>query len=183
MRSLLVHRNGNFVQSTSPRWAGAFFEGFALSEIEAFLKEAGLVAVRSQRVLPAAAEAGKLTVALWLAEDPLRDGRDGVADQTSDTISRLLRPERGDLPGEIMPVGGPDSPLTEATTSPTLRPAAARVIREKSAERRSLSRLSLNSSIRASRDWRAPSSAMRPSQSRSGQAVLRTAAQDVPETP
>ncbi len=44
--------------------------GFALSEIEAFLKEAGLVAVRSQRVLPAAAEAGKLTVALWLAEDP-----------------------------------------------------------------------------------------------------------------
>ena len=43
--------------------------GFALSEIEAFLSEAGLVAVRSGRVLPAG-EAGKLTVALWIAEDP-----------------------------------------------------------------------------------------------------------------
>ncbi len=44
--------------------------GFALSEIEAFLIEAGLVAVRSKRVPPAAGESGKLTVALWLAEDP-----------------------------------------------------------------------------------------------------------------
>ena len=44
--------------------------GFALSEIEAFLIEAGLAAARSKRVPPAAGEAGKLTVALWLAEDP-----------------------------------------------------------------------------------------------------------------
>jgi hypothetical protein len=26
MRSLLVHRNSEFLQSTSPRWAGAFFD-------------------------------------------------------------------------------------------------------------------------------------------------------------
>ena len=44
--------------------------GFTLSEIEAFLIDAGLVAARSKRVPPAAGEAGKLTVALWLAEDP-----------------------------------------------------------------------------------------------------------------
>jgi demethylmenaquinone methyltransferase/2-methoxy-6-polyprenyl-1,4-benzoquinol methylase/ArsR family transcriptional regulator len=44
--------------------------GFAISEIEDFLKEAGLVAVRSARVPPAPGESGKLTVALWLAEDP-----------------------------------------------------------------------------------------------------------------
>ena len=44
--------------------------GFTLSEIEAFLIDAGLVAARSKRAPPAAGEAGKLTVALWLAEDP-----------------------------------------------------------------------------------------------------------------
>ena len=44
--------------------------GFPPAEIEGFLAEAGLVAVRSTRVTPAADEAGKLTVVLWLAEDP-----------------------------------------------------------------------------------------------------------------
>jgi ubiquinone/menaquinone biosynthesis C-methylase UbiE len=44
--------------------------GFAISEIEGFLAEAGLVGVRSTRVPPATGESGKLTVALWLAEDP-----------------------------------------------------------------------------------------------------------------
>ncbi len=44
--------------------------GFALSEIESFLAEAGLVGVDAKRVPPAAGESGKLTVALWLAQDP-----------------------------------------------------------------------------------------------------------------
>ena len=44
--------------------------GFALSEVESYLAEAGLVAIRSRRVPPGAGESGKLTVALWLAEDP-----------------------------------------------------------------------------------------------------------------
>ncbi len=44
--------------------------GFPLAEIEGFLTEAGLVAARSKRVAPAPGESGKLTVALWLAEDP-----------------------------------------------------------------------------------------------------------------
>ena len=44
--------------------------GFAVREIEGYLAAAGLVAVRSKRVPPATGEAGKLTVALWLAEDP-----------------------------------------------------------------------------------------------------------------
>jgi ubiquinone/menaquinone biosynthesis C-methylase UbiE len=44
--------------------------GFALSEIESFLAEAGLVGVHAKRVPPAAGESGKLTVVLWLAEDP-----------------------------------------------------------------------------------------------------------------
>ncbi len=44
--------------------------GFAVSEIESFLAEAGLVGVQAKRVPPAAGESGKLTVALWLAEDP-----------------------------------------------------------------------------------------------------------------
>jgi ubiquinone/menaquinone biosynthesis C-methylase UbiE len=44
--------------------------GFPLSEIEGFLSEAGLVAARSLRVAPSPGEQGKLTVALWLAEDP-----------------------------------------------------------------------------------------------------------------
>ncbi len=44
--------------------------GFAAKEIEGYLGEAGLVAVRSELVPPGANESGKLTVALWLAEDP-----------------------------------------------------------------------------------------------------------------
>jgi ubiquinone/menaquinone biosynthesis C-methylase UbiE/DNA-binding transcriptional ArsR family regulator len=44
--------------------------GFAVSEIEGYLAEAGLAAIRSERVPPAKGEAGKLTVALWIAEDP-----------------------------------------------------------------------------------------------------------------
>jgi demethylmenaquinone methyltransferase/2-methoxy-6-polyprenyl-1,4-benzoquinol methylase/ArsR family transcriptional regulator len=44
--------------------------GFAASEVESYLAEAGLVAIRSQRVPPGAGESDKLTVALWLAEDP-----------------------------------------------------------------------------------------------------------------
>jgi ubiquinone/menaquinone biosynthesis C-methylase UbiE len=44
--------------------------GFPISEIEGFLAEAGLVGVISTRVPPATDESGKLTVALWLAEDP-----------------------------------------------------------------------------------------------------------------
>ena len=40
------------------------------AEIESFLAEAGLVRFRAARVPPAAGESGKLTVALWLAEDP-----------------------------------------------------------------------------------------------------------------
>ncbi len=50
--------------------------GFPLAEIEGFLAEAGLAAARSRRIEPAPGESGKLTVALWLAEDPriLSDG-------------------------------------------------------------------------------------------------------------
>ncbi len=44
--------------------------GFPISEIESFLGEAGLAGIRSKRVPPAAGESGKLTVALWIAEDP-----------------------------------------------------------------------------------------------------------------
>ena len=44
--------------------------GFALDEIEGYLAEAGLAAIRAARVPPAKGEAGKLTVALWIAEDP-----------------------------------------------------------------------------------------------------------------
>ena len=44
--------------------------GFPLAEIEGFLTDAGLVAAQSRRVPPAPGESGKLTVALWLAEDP-----------------------------------------------------------------------------------------------------------------
>ena len=43
--------------------------GFPLAEIEGWLAEAGLVALRSRRVPPGTGESGKLTVALWLAED------------------------------------------------------------------------------------------------------------------
>ncbi len=44
--------------------------GFALSEIEGFLAEAGLAGLQAKRVPPMAGELGKLTVAIWLAEDP-----------------------------------------------------------------------------------------------------------------
>ena len=44
--------------------------GFAIDEIEGYLAEAGLAAIRAERVPPGEGEAGKLTVALWIAEDP-----------------------------------------------------------------------------------------------------------------
>jgi len=44
--------------------------GFALDEIKGYLAEAGLADIRAERVAPAKGEAGKLTVALWIAEDP-----------------------------------------------------------------------------------------------------------------
>jgi ubiquinone/menaquinone biosynthesis C-methylase UbiE/DNA-binding transcriptional ArsR family regulator len=44
--------------------------GFAADEIESYLAESGLTAIRVERVPPAKGEAGKLTVALWIAEDP-----------------------------------------------------------------------------------------------------------------
>jgi demethylmenaquinone methyltransferase/2-methoxy-6-polyprenyl-1,4-benzoquinol methylase/ArsR family transcriptional regulator len=44
--------------------------GFSDQEIRALLDEAGLRPIATRRVAPAAGEAGKLTVALWLAEDP-----------------------------------------------------------------------------------------------------------------
>ena len=44
--------------------------GFAVDEVEGYLAEAGLAAIRVERVPPAKGEAGKLTVALWIAEDP-----------------------------------------------------------------------------------------------------------------
>lgn len=44
--------------------------GFAVAEIEGFLVEAGLTGVRSERVPPAKGEPSKLTVALWIAQDP-----------------------------------------------------------------------------------------------------------------
>jgi demethylmenaquinone methyltransferase/2-methoxy-6-polyprenyl-1,4-benzoquinol methylase/ArsR family transcriptional regulator len=44
--------------------------GFAIKEIETYLADAGLAAIRSELVPPGADESGKLTVALWLAEDP-----------------------------------------------------------------------------------------------------------------
>ena len=44
--------------------------GFAVHEVEGYLADAGLANIRSERVPPAAGEAGKLTVVLWIAEDP-----------------------------------------------------------------------------------------------------------------
>jgi ubiquinone/menaquinone biosynthesis C-methylase UbiE len=44
--------------------------GFATQEVEDYLAEAGLANVRSERVPPAMGEADKLTVVLWIAEDP-----------------------------------------------------------------------------------------------------------------
>jgi len=44
--------------------------GFSDEEMQGFLTEAGLVDVQRQLVAPRRAEAGKLTVAIWLARDP-----------------------------------------------------------------------------------------------------------------
>jgi demethylmenaquinone methyltransferase/2-methoxy-6-polyprenyl-1,4-benzoquinol methylase/ArsR family transcriptional regulator len=44
--------------------------GFATRELEGYLTEAGLANIRAERVPPAMGEAGKLTVVLWIAEDP-----------------------------------------------------------------------------------------------------------------
>ncbi len=44
--------------------------GFGAQEIEGYLAQAGLVNVCLERVPPARGEASKLTVALWIAEDP-----------------------------------------------------------------------------------------------------------------
>jgi ubiquinone/menaquinone biosynthesis C-methylase UbiE/DNA-binding transcriptional ArsR family regulator len=44
--------------------------GFAGDEVEGYLAEAGLTGIRAERVPPAKGEAGKLTVMLWIAEDP-----------------------------------------------------------------------------------------------------------------
>jgi ubiquinone/menaquinone biosynthesis C-methylase UbiE len=44
--------------------------GFAGAEIEGYITDAGLAFLRTLRVPPAPGESGKLTVALWLAEDP-----------------------------------------------------------------------------------------------------------------
>ena len=44
--------------------------GFTGEEIAAFLTEAGLVDLKTHLVAPGAGEAGKLTVAIWLARDP-----------------------------------------------------------------------------------------------------------------
>ncbi|HXZ16838.1 MAG TPA: metalloregulator ArsR/SmtB family transcription factor [Roseiarcus sp.] len=44
--------------------------GFDGAEIEAFLGDAGLTRIRAARVKPAVGESGKLTVALFIAEDP-----------------------------------------------------------------------------------------------------------------
>ncbi len=43
--------------------------GFALEEVESFLRDAGLEVVTHQLLAPAPGEAGKLTVSLWLARD------------------------------------------------------------------------------------------------------------------
>jgi ubiquinone/menaquinone biosynthesis C-methylase UbiE len=44
--------------------------GFGADEVENYLTEAGLTGIRVERVPPAKGEAGKLTVTLWIAEDP-----------------------------------------------------------------------------------------------------------------
>jgi demethylmenaquinone methyltransferase/2-methoxy-6-polyprenyl-1,4-benzoquinol methylase/ArsR family transcriptional regulator len=44
--------------------------GFATEEIESFLVDAGLDIAEKRFIPPAAGEAGKLTVAIWLARDP-----------------------------------------------------------------------------------------------------------------
>jgi demethylmenaquinone methyltransferase/2-methoxy-6-polyprenyl-1,4-benzoquinol methylase/ArsR family transcriptional regulator len=44
--------------------------GFAAAEVESFLTEAGLDVAAKRAIPPAVGEAGKLTVAIWLAKDP-----------------------------------------------------------------------------------------------------------------
>jgi demethylmenaquinone methyltransferase/2-methoxy-6-polyprenyl-1,4-benzoquinol methylase/ArsR family transcriptional regulator len=44
--------------------------GFASEEVEAYLAEAGLDVTQKRDIPPGAGEAGKLTVAIWLARDP-----------------------------------------------------------------------------------------------------------------
>jgi len=44
--------------------------GFAVDEVEGYLAEVGLSGIRAERVPPVKGEAGKLTVMLWIAEDP-----------------------------------------------------------------------------------------------------------------
>ncbi len=44
--------------------------GFRVDEVEGYLAGAGLTAIRMERVPPAKGESGKLTVMLWIAEDP-----------------------------------------------------------------------------------------------------------------
>ncbi|MGA2042149.1 MAG: metalloregulator ArsR/SmtB family transcription factor [Roseiarcus sp.] len=44
--------------------------GFTLAEIESCLREAGLAMVRTHPILPTPGEAGTLTVAIWIAQDP-----------------------------------------------------------------------------------------------------------------
>ena len=53
-------------------YLGAWLDrlGFSTEEIEAFLTEAGLDIAETRAIPPAAGEAGKLTVAIWLAKDP-----------------------------------------------------------------------------------------------------------------
>ena len=43
--------------------------GFSLLEIETFLKDAGLSSMQNHQIRPAPGESGKLTVAVWLAQD------------------------------------------------------------------------------------------------------------------
>jgi ubiquinone/menaquinone biosynthesis C-methylase UbiE/DNA-binding transcriptional ArsR family regulator len=44
--------------------------GFAAAEVESFLTEAGLDLAGKREIPPSVSEAGKLTVAIWLAKDP-----------------------------------------------------------------------------------------------------------------
>jgi SAM-dependent methyltransferase len=48
--------------------------GFSRGEVDAFLAEAGLSALRCEVLKPTEGDAAKLAVSLWLAEDPRRQG-------------------------------------------------------------------------------------------------------------
>lgn len=58
--------------------------GFSADEIEAFLTEAGLDITETRAIPPAAGEAGKLTVAIWLAKDPRV-----LADAPAETVREI----------------------------------------------------------------------------------------------